>query len=114
MPVTRLTRAEYLNKSPARISSAPFLFLIVPFTLVAIALYQAFVNPGYSDLPILFSVPNILPFVFLFPIFHTLALMLENDHTMCIHDTVIMVSIVGLLLLLFSCLRLNLLVVYKT
>jgi len=79
---------------------AQLLFLIVPFTFLAIAFYQTFVNPGHPDLPILFSVPNILLLIFLFPTFHTLAALLENDHTMGVLDTVIMVSIVGLLLLL--------------
>ena len=76
------------------------LFLIVPFTLAAIAFYQIFVNPTHPDFPIRFSVPNILLVIFLFPTFHTLAALLENDHTMGILDTVIMVSIVGLLILL--------------
>lgn len=79
---------------------AQLLFLIVPFTLLAIAYYQAFVNPGHPDLPITFSVPNILLLIFLFPTLHTLAALLQNDHTMDILDTVIMFAIVGLLLLL--------------
>jgi Ca2+/Na+ antiporter len=76
------------------------LFLIVPFTLGAIAFYQTFVNPDHPDFPIPFSVPNILLVIFLFPTFHTLAALLENDHTMGVLDTVIMVSIVALLILL--------------
>ncbi len=79
---------------------AQVLFLIVPFTLIAIAYYQGFVNPNHADLPLLFSVPNILLLVFLFPTLHTLAALLNNDHTMDILDTVIMFSIVGLLLML--------------
>jgi Ca2+/Na+ antiporter len=79
---------------------AQLMFLIVPFTFIAIAYYQAFVNPNHPDLPILFSVPNILLLIFLFPTLHTLASLLENDHTMDILDTTIMVALVGLLLLL--------------
>ena len=79
---------------------AQLLFLIVPFTLLAIAFYQAFVNPEHPDFPIMFSVPNILLFIFLFPTLHTLAALLQNDHTMDILDTMIMFTIVGLLLLL--------------
>jgi len=79
---------------------AQLLFLIVPFTFLAIAYYQAFVNPGHPDLPIMFSVPNILLLIFLFPTLHTLAALLQNDHTMDILDTAIMFAIVGLLLLL--------------
>lgn len=81
---------------------AQVLFLIVPFTFCAIAFYQAFINSGHLDLPILFTVPNILLLIFLFPTLHTLAALLENDHTMDILDTVIMFSIVGLLLLLIT------------
>lgn len=79
---------------------AQLMFLIVPFTFIAIAFYQAFINPNHPDLPILFSVPNILLLIFIFPTFHTLASLLVNDHTMDILDTIIMVVIVGLLLLL--------------
>jgi hypothetical protein len=79
---------------------AQLMFLIVPFTFITIAYYQTFVNPSHPDLPILFSVPNILLLIFLFPTFHTLALLLENDHTMDILDTTIMVALVGLLLIL--------------
>jgi Ca2+/Na+ antiporter len=79
---------------------AQVLFLIVPFTFLAIAYYQVFVNTGHPDLPIGFSVTHILMLVFLFPTLHTLASLLQNDHTMDILDTVIMFSIVGLLLLL--------------
>ncbi|MEH6448092.1 MAG: hypothetical protein V7765_05440 [Oleispira sp.] len=79
---------------------AQVLFLIVPFTFLAIAYYQVFVNPGHADLPIEFSVTHILLLVFLFPTLHTLASLLQNDHTMDILDTVIMFTIVGLLLLL--------------
>lgn len=79
---------------------AQLMFLIVPFTFIAIAFYQAFINPNHPELPILFSIPNILLLIFIFPTFHTLATLLENDHTMDILDTTIMVVIVGLLLLL--------------
>lgn len=79
---------------------AQVLFLIVPFTFLAIAFYQVFVNTGHADLPIEFSVTHILLLVFLFPTLHTLASLLQNDHTMDILDTVIMFTIVGLLLLL--------------
>jgi Ca2+/Na+ antiporter len=79
---------------------AQLMFLIVPFTFIAIAFYQAFINPNHPELPILFSVPNILLLIFIFPTFHTLATLLENDHTMDILDTTIMVVIVVLLLFL--------------
>lgn len=79
---------------------AQLMFLIVPFTFIAIAFYQGFINPNHPELPILFSVQNILLLIFIFPTFHTLATLLENDHTMDILDTTIMVVIVVLLLFL--------------
>jgi hypothetical protein len=79
---------------------AQLMFLIVPFTFIAIAFYQAFINPNHPELPILFSVQNILLLIFIFPTLHTLASLLENDHTMDILDTAIMVVIVAFLLIL--------------
>jgi Ca2+/Na+ antiporter len=79
---------------------AQLMFLIVPFTFIAIAFYQSFINPNHPELPILFSIQNILLLLFIFPTLHTLASLLENDHTMDILDTTIMVVIVALLLLL--------------
>ncbi|MEP1552708.1 sodium/calcium exchanger protein [Paraglaciecola sp.] len=79
---------------------AQLLYLTVPFTFLAIAYYQSFVDPNHADFPLLFSVPNILLLIFLFPTMHTLASLLEKDHTMDILDTTIMVALVGLLLIL--------------
>jgi len=47
-----------------------------------------------------YQLTHILLLIFLFPTLHTLASLLQNDHTMDILDTVIMFTIVGLLLLL--------------
>ncbi|MEO9947078.1 MAG: hypothetical protein ABJH28_14195 [Paraglaciecola sp.] len=79
---------------------AQLLYLTVPFTFLAIAYYQSFVDPNHADFPLLFSVPNILLLIFLFPTMHTLASLLEKDHTMDVLDTTIMVALVGLLLIL--------------
>jgi Ca2+/Na+ antiporter len=79
---------------------AQLLFLVVPFTFCAIAFYQLFGNPQHPEFPIEFSVPNTLLLLFLFPTLHTLAALLEKDHTMDILDATIMFMIVGLLLLL--------------
>ncbi|WP_156896334.1 hypothetical protein [Aestuariibacter salexigens] len=76
------------------------LFLIVPFTLATIAIYQLFFNPSHPDLPIAFSIPHILLVIFLFPTLNTLASLLENDHTMGILDTVIMITLVASLIML--------------
>jgi hypothetical protein len=50
---------------------AQLLFLIVLFTFLAIAYYQAFVNPSHPDLPILFLVPNILLLIFFYFLHYT-------------------------------------------
>ena len=75
-------------------------FLVFPFTLLGIAIFQRFLNPHHPDLPLAFNVSNILLLVFLFPTFYTLSALIEEDHTMGILDTTIMTCIVLLLILL--------------
>lgn len=76
------------------------MFLVLPFTLLAIAFYQAFVDPGHPELPLTFTLSNILLLLFLFPTFFVLAELLEEDHTFSALDTTIMFAIVALLILL--------------
>ena len=76
------------------------LFLVLPFTLFAVGLYQGFFNPTHEELPLRFGVSIILLFVFLFPTFFVLIALLEEDHTFGILDTVIMASICLLILLI--------------
>ncbi|MFH1570823.1 MAG: hypothetical protein ABIL09_22715 [Gemmatimonadota bacterium] len=76
------------------------MYLVVPFTLLAIGVYQGFINPGHAELPIGFSVANLLLLLFLFPTFFVLVELLENDHTLDTLDTAIMVAIFLLLILL--------------
>jgi hypothetical protein len=76
------------------------MFLVLPFTLLAIAVYQGLINPGHPDLPLPFSLSNILLLIFLFPTYFVLLELLAEDHTLGILDTTILTTIVGLLILL--------------
>jgi len=76
------------------------MFMVFPFTLMSIAVYQAWINPAHPDFPIGFSLSNIFLLIFLFPTFYTLSSLLEEDHTMGVLDTVIMSSIFLFLILL--------------
>lgn len=69
------------------------MFLVLPFTLLGIAIYQSFFNSGHPDLPLQFSLSNIFLLLFLFPTFYTLSSLLEEDHTLGILDTTIMTGI---------------------
>ncbi|MBL4729236.1 MAG: hypothetical protein JKY40_07955 [Gammaproteobacteria bacterium] len=76
------------------------MFLVLPFTLLYIALYQGFINPAHVELPLEFSTSNIFLLLFLFPTFYTLSSLLEEDHTLGILDTTIMTSIFLFLIVL--------------
>ena len=76
------------------------MFLVLPFTLLSIGIYQGFVNPAHPGLPIQFTLSNVFLLGFLYPTFFVLAEMLEEDHTFSLLDTTIMTSIVLLLILL--------------
>jgi Ca2+/Na+ antiporter len=76
------------------------MFLVVPATLIAIGLFQLGTDNGHPELPLAFSLPNVLLLLFLFPTFFVLIELLEEDHTLGLLDTVIMTSIFGLLVAL--------------
>lgn len=76
------------------------MFMVLPFTLFAVGLYEGFLNPGHPELPLPFDVSFILLFVFLFPTFFVLLELIEDDHTFGILDTVIMASTCLLILLI--------------
>lgn len=78
------------------------MFLVFPYTLLCIALYQSFLDPGHPDLPLEFSVPHVLLLLYLFPTFYTLSSLIEEDHTLGILDTVIMASIFLFLIVLLA------------
>ena len=76
------------------------MFMVLPFTLIAIGCYQAWINPDHPELPLLFSFPNMLLLLFLFPMLFVLVELLEEDHTLGVLDTTIMVAIFLLLIAL--------------
>ena len=76
------------------------MFMVLPFTLLAIGGYQAWVNPGHPDLPLLFSFSNMLLLLFLFPMLFVLLELLQENHTLDILDTTIMLAIFLLLIAL--------------
>jgi hypothetical protein len=78
------------------------MFLILPFTLLSIAVYQVFVNSQHPELPLQFSLAITFMLLFLFPTFYTLSSLLEKDHTLGILDTVIMTGIFVLLIMLLA------------
>jgi hypothetical protein len=75
------------------------MFLVLPFTLLCIAIYQA-TGPAHSEIPLQFSLANALLFVFLFPTFYVLTALIEEDHTLGLLDTAIMIAIFVLILLI--------------
>ena len=76
------------------------MFMVLPFTLIAIGCYQAWINPDHPELPLLFSFSNMLLLLFLFPMLFVLVELLEEDHTLGVLDTTIMVAIFLLLIAL--------------
>lgn len=75
------------------------LFLLLPFTLIAISVGQ-WLAPSDMEFPLSFSIPVILLLIFLFPTFYTLSALLAEDHTFGILDTTILTVIVLLLIVL--------------
>ncbi|MEE4280876.1 MAG: hypothetical protein V2I41_02965, partial [Pseudomonadales bacterium] len=76
------------------------MFLVLPFTLMAIGCYQAWINPSHPELPLRFSFTNILLLLFLFPMLFVLIELLKEDHTLDLLDTTVMVVIFTLLIVL--------------
>ena len=74
--------------------------MVLPFTLIAIGVYQAWINPAHPELPLLFSFSNMLLLLFLFPMLFVMVELLQEDHTLDILDTTIMLAIFLLLITL--------------
>lgn len=74
------------------------MFLVLPYTLLVIAGYQAFINPEHPELPLQFSLSSMLLLALLFPVFFVLTALLEEDHTLGSLDTTIMAVIFVLIL----------------
>jgi hypothetical protein len=78
------------------------MYLVLPFTLMAIAAFALLSPNGHAELPISFSVSNVLLLIFLAPTFFVLAELIREDHTLGLLDTTIMTAIFVLLLLLLT------------
>ena len=76
------------------------MFLVLPFTLLGIAVYEMSSNAGHDELPLQFSLTSIFLLLFLFPTFYTLSSLLEEDHTLGLLDTTIMTGIFSFLIVL--------------
>ncbi len=76
------------------------MFMVLPFTLIAIGVYQLGINPGHPELPLLFSFSNMLLLLFLFPMLFVLVELLREDHTLGLLDTTVMAAIFLLLIAL--------------
>jgi len=76
------------------------MFLVLPFTLLSIAIYQGFITPDHPGLPIHFTLSNIFLLIFLFPTFFVLVELIEEDHTLGILDATIMTAIILMLIML--------------
>ena len=76
------------------------MFLVLPFTLLGIAVYEVSSNAGHDELPLQFSLTSIFLLLFLFPTFYTLSSLLEEDHTLGLLDTTIMTGIFSFLIVL--------------
>ncbi|MCG2635100.1 MAG: hypothetical protein J4A00_09370 [Gammaproteobacteria bacterium] len=79
------------------------MFLVLPFTLLAIAGYQGILVTDHADLPLSFSLSNVLLFVLLFPTFYVLIALIETDHTLGALDTATMLAIFLLVILILVC-----------
>jgi hypothetical protein len=76
------------------------MFLVLPFTLIAIGVYQGWINPAHPELPLAFSFSNLLLLLCLFPMLYVLVALLEEDHTLGLLDTTVMAAIFLLLIIL--------------
>ena len=76
------------------------MFLVLPFTLLSIAIYQGLIMPDHHGLPIHFTLSNILLLIFLYPTIFVLGVLLKESHTLGILDTTIMTAIILLLIML--------------
>lgn len=78
------------------------MFLIFPFTLLAIAYMQLYTPEASNLAPLEFNITNTLLVLLLFPTFYTLATLIEEDHTLDILDTTVMLAMISLLIALLA------------
>lgn len=69
------------------------MFLVLPFTLIAIGAVQLFTGAAHPELPLAFSQSSVLLFLLLFPTFFVLLELIQEDHTLGALDTTIMGAI---------------------
>ena len=74
------------------------MFLVLPFTLLAIGFYQVAFGSAHPDLPLAFSHSAVLLFLLLFPTFFVLLELIQEDHTLGALDTAIMGAIFFLII----------------
>jgi hypothetical protein len=74
------------------------MFLVLPFTLLAIGVLQGFVGASHPELPLAFSHSIVLLFLLLFPTFFVLLELIQEDHTLGALDTTIMGAIFVLII----------------
>jgi hypothetical protein len=74
------------------------MFLVLPFTLLAIGIYQGVAGTGHIDLPLAFDLSTLMLFLLLFPTFFVLLELIQEDHTLGALDTTIMGAIFFLIL----------------
>ncbi|MGW8370227.1 MAG: hypothetical protein ACWGPN_16305, partial [Gammaproteobacteria bacterium] len=69
------------------------MFLVLPFTMLAIGAYQGVFGFEHPELPLAFSHSAVLLFLLLFPTFFVLLELIQEDHTLGTLDTAIMAAI---------------------
>jgi hypothetical protein len=69
------------------------MFLVLPFTLLAIGVYQGVTGSAHPELPLAIGQSAVLLFLLLFPTFFVLLELIQEDHTLGALDTTIMVAI---------------------
>jgi hypothetical protein len=74
------------------------MFLVLPFTLLAIGAFQGFTGAAHPELPLAFSHSAVLLFLLLFPTFFVLLELIQEDHTLGALDTTIMGAIFVLII----------------
>jgi hypothetical protein len=74
------------------------MFLVLPFTLLAIGVYQGIFGAAHPELPLAFSHSAVLLFLLLFPTFFVLLELIQEDHTLGALDTTIMGAIFVLII----------------
>lgn len=76
------------------------MFLVLPFTLFAIGVYQGPIGAAHPELPLAFTHSMVMLFLLLFPTFFVLIELIQEDHTLGALDTTIMAAIFVLIIVI--------------